>query len=562
MDLLDQPFGPYRDGDILTETCKSVPTGVLELENVMLECGGEPIGLTECEPCQPEYAVSRIRAYGVRFRGVLKVKKLTWLTPWARKVLEDDVRNRDVQSRISSGGVARSTLTLDNIYARRLTIKVVVQGVKNMPAIYLFSKLVPNGLLLTSRDRNRQYEVKTMDVSTYKPSRLHLHRYRTLKVMQQLIKLDKQTNTDDPDGTPVIERTVFWFADLYLKHMAYAASASKQRFVYTSSDSDIEPDTNGQLKEGRQRTLRHLPRAEVLSLLATHAEWILADHSKRKKKYLNQDAWAEWVVDVRRGRREARNADVRWGVMDDAQLPATLTPEGSDADEDDIPAMPRRRGKAKKQKKQTQTPSSRTLSTASGSRSTTHHDVSRYGKNTSINAPNPTTLRTYDSDFSPESTPPASPSSSSASLPSRPSTPPNPEIMALLPIEFMYPPLLPLHFRWVCPAADCRYMINLLDMSDENCKALSDEDVRKMKAGGWVIRDRWVRRCFKTMVSAHYDDHLDQMGIVMWQEKKQWKIGWKKPQHHPPWPPRRELPATSHKGVKIEEEDVSLESSD
>lgn len=141
--------------------------------------------LTECEPDQLEYDRARINAHEVRFRGVLDIKSLTWLTPEYQKKIEHELRRRDIATRIRNGGKSRSSgLTLSGIYGegpvhkrRNLTVKVVIQGVKNMTAVYLIcklcrscysytsmriscgpcaAKLVPNGLQLLSKDR---YEI-------------------------------------------------------------------------------------------------------------------------------------------------------------------------------------------------------------------------------------------------------------------------------------------------------------------------------------------------------------------------------------------------------------------
>lgn len=103
--------------------------------------------LTQTERHQPEYDQARVEKYGVLYRGVLEIKKLTWLTEKACKRLQEDLRQRDVESRIRSGGSTRSTLTLQALYNTRpvfretqgagLKIKVLIQGEKSMTAGYL-----------------------------------------------------------------------------------------------------------------------------------------------------------------------------------------------------------------------------------------------------------------------------------------------------------------------------------------------------------------------------------------------------------------------------------------
>ncbi|KAI0932185.1 hypothetical protein AcW1_000626 [Taiwanofungus camphoratus] len=518
--------------------------------------------LTECEPDQLEYDRARINAHEVRFRGVLDIKSLTWLTPEYQKKIEHELRRRDIATRIRNGGKSRSSgLTLSGIYGegpvhkrRNLTVKVVIQGVKNMTAVYLIcklcrscysytsmriscgpcaAKLVPNGLQLLSKDRDRLYEVVSMDMATYVPSRVYLARYRMLSIMQDLVGIDARTTSSNGEScTPVDMRTPEWFADLYRTHMAQSASARRRRILHASSDSEIEPDTRGRLKAGHEHILPHVPHAHILSLLATHAEWILAEQRKRQspRRLIDVDIWERWITKVRKARKEAARNGIQWGIRDEAQLASI----DSDADDDEAPvkAPTRKKGKTKRKKQ----PRSR----MSSSRSTTLVGPSRSDDDMSLHRPDPTTLRTYDPDFSPVSTPPASPSSSSASLPSRPSTPPDPAIKALIPSAIMHKPLLTsTDFSWVCPVPHCHYEIDLMNPSEPNCRGLLQEDVKKLRSGNWGLRKKWLRRCFQAMVSTHYEDHLSELGIEFLRDEKNWKGVWKKPQHHPQWPPPR-----------------------
>lgn len=43
-ELINAPFGPYLDEDVLSEYCKSTPTNVLALEDVMFQYNGRPAG--------------------------------------------------------------------------------------------------------------------------------------------------------------------------------------------------------------------------------------------------------------------------------------------------------------------------------------------------------------------------------------------------------------------------------------------------------------------------------------------------------------------------------------
>ena len=73
-----------------------------------------------------------------------------------------------------------------------------------------------------------------------------------------------------------------------------------------------------------------------------------------------------------------------------------------------------------------------------------------------------TNMRTYDSDFSVESDVPSRWSSRSPSPVAR--TRPDPDLVALLPSAFFYPPQLTPTLKWMCAAPGCRYIIDLLNL--------------------------------------------------------------------------------------------------
>lgn len=81
--------------------------------------------------------------HGVLFRGILEINRLSWLTERARTRIENDLRQRDIQSRINNGTELRSTsnLTLHFVYdGVRRKVKVLLQGKKNLTAGFLTCK--------------------------------------------------------------------------------------------------------------------------------------------------------------------------------------------------------------------------------------------------------------------------------------------------------------------------------------------------------------------------------------------------------------------------------------
>lgn len=47
-ELVKEPFGPFKDSDILNHTCKSIRTKPLTLSNVILRADGRIVGYVSC----------------------------------------------------------------------------------------------------------------------------------------------------------------------------------------------------------------------------------------------------------------------------------------------------------------------------------------------------------------------------------------------------------------------------------------------------------------------------------------------------------------------------------
>lgn len=98
---------------------------------------------TEFEGSDP---LARINNYPIRFRGVLEIMHLDWLTPVGREYLQQDIRKRDIDMTLHTVANPTSDLTLERIYrkdpvirstGKGLTIKVTIQGLKAMSALFL-----------------------------------------------------------------------------------------------------------------------------------------------------------------------------------------------------------------------------------------------------------------------------------------------------------------------------------------------------------------------------------------------------------------------------------------
>ncbi|KAI8995646.1 hypothetical protein BD414DRAFT_248441 [Trametes punicea] len=544
-ELIEEPFGPYLEEQVLTAACKSTTVkNPLTLRRLILECGNKYTGLSECEPCQPDFDPDRFGDTPIRFRGVLEIQSLSWLTDDAIKAIEQELRARDIRARVANGAQAAksSSLSLKRMYeptpgfqSGQLKIKVEIQGIKHLPAVYLISTYVPNGLMIVSKAQDRRYAVETIHIYTYRRSALYLSRYRVMQVLKDLLALDAGSNHFTANKTPLPARTPDWFVNLYLTHMAHAGRARCHRPVYDSEgDSDIEPNSLGRLRRGREHILRHVSRAELYSHFAMHAEWLIQQVANmRMNKWIDVDVWKAWLFDVRRIRKEAARAGQRWGTWEGVEVPV------HDDSSDDILPRPlgvSRKGKRSQRGGSSTRQSSRASGLASSSARSTRQSSRASGAATpparSTNSPalagfhyyrppspmvDDTMLRTYDPDFSPASTPPGSPSSSSSGLPSRPVSPVDPALAARIPSEFFVPPQVTATFQWVCPVRGCGYLIDLLHLTEENLETedITEEEKRRLKDKSWNIREDWVREAFGYMVDKHLARHLDEWDIKL-----------------------------------------------
>ncbi|KAI0639421.1 hypothetical protein C8Q77DRAFT_1081053 [Trametes polyzona] len=522
--LLEVPFGPYLEEEALTDACKSTTcNNVVALRQFVLECGGVTTGLDECETCQPGYDKHRFSSTPTRFSGILEIQQLSWLTEEAAEHIQGQLRARDVRARSTDGSRASSSnLSLRELYApspgfqgAKFRVKVTIIGVKHLPAVYLLSVHVPYGLMIVSQAQKRRYAVETMHINTYRLSRLYLRRYRIMQVLKNLLKLDAACNHHDDNKTPIEDRTPDWFIGLYMKHMAQPGIARRYRPVFDQeSDSDVGPD--GRMLGNREHIVRHVSRAEVYSMFAEHAEWIVAQVAAMStRRWLDLDSWQLWLVDIRSTRREADKEGVRWGISPGVDMHLDHNAGGENDPTSRLQQRLGRKGK-KKTKRGAQRPTSRTSTTNSSMQSADPPSAGPSRMRTPSPYLDDTVLRTYDPDFSPVSTPPGSPSSASSDgPPSRPVSPADPDLIALIPTEFLHPPQPSATFKWAC--GHCGYTIDLLRLTDENLDLAGDlisgDGRRRLKANAWSIRDAWACRAFAYMVDGHREKHFDELGL-------------------------------------------------
>ncbi|CAL1695800.1 unnamed protein product [Somion occarium] len=500
--LLKEPFGPFRDSDILDSNLKSTRRKVLSLRSMVLSTKKDIVGLDTTEPFQPESAQYK----KVEVSGVLEILDLGWLSESGRRRVVQKVRERDGSN---------STLTLEAIYGTRtsrrngrpgLTVKVTIKAVKNMTAGYLTTSDLPNGLFIKTVDR-----IISMDDQTFQKSHKFLGRYRALRVLNDIIKYDEE-NSSEP--TPQSDRTPLWFAKLYTRRMREINTQNDFAIHLSSDSSDYESSSGSpadidqrdrHIKPYRVRALRHeLPR-DILPLLRRHASWLIQDQEdrvhKRKRKF-DPAVWRRWL-------NRGEDADMLVADEDEEATDVTTNRKGkrkaTEVDSEPIGGSSRRVRPDDSHPKTPTPPPEEVI-------------------------PDEEDARSYDSDFSPESTPDWNPSSE-ASYPSRPATPDSPTLIQKVrdigTILYHDPDPPDSSMKWWCPVKTCNYMINLLDLTEENTRPLDQETIDRLKARRWYLRMGWVMDAWKIMARAHYDDHLHRVGVRMtWDKFKRVRLSY------------------------------------
>ncbi|TBU35262.1 hypothetical protein BD311DRAFT_709628 [Dichomitus squalens] len=490
-DLLAEPFGPFQEEHALTSDVRNTTAKnplVLDCVQFELEGTNEIVGLDECEPCQPEYDLERCRH--VTFTGVLEISNLKWLSPETIDTIGGALQERDRVARIathrnalpdSQGRNYAEELNFWFSFDLGLKIRVIIRGEKWMPVSYLQSIHVPKGLMLVARS-TRRYEVASLHIETYERSRKYLARWRLLHELQKLLGIDAGPGKSWSDNkTPLAGRTPEWFAELYLRHRAYSFEQRRQRPIYDSdSDSDIEPGANGRLKRGREHSPRSVSQEEVLTLIEQHGQWVMDQVKQRKHgKWLDLRVWALWFASA-----DARVADGRSSPPECSTGRKVVNKERS------------KRGLARQVSPRSPSPMA---------------VDARLPYPTHGRKVDEAMLRTYDPDFSPQSTTLGSPVSS----PGRPSTPVDPDLLALLPSQLWQPPNVNSLQIWTCPWKNCSYVIDLFHLTDEDMdhQDITEEDKQRFRRKQWSRSDAWAREAFAYMVDRHHHWHFNDAGI-------------------------------------------------
>ncbi|THH01818.1 hypothetical protein EW026_g977 [Hermanssonia centrifuga] len=335
------------------------------------------------------------------------------------------------------------------------------------------------------------------------------------RVMRDIIDADKEESGIE---TPSVERTPEWYVQGYLKYQCNSETESQRRLIHDSSDSEIEAGQDGLLAGNKHHKLRHICAAEVRSLLAMHAKWIVKDQREQlhsKKRLINVDLWEAWLRNVDSWREQAARKGLTFGVFQEGDE-IQPTPEADSSDADDYtPQAPVGRSSTKRRKLNQPYTLRSTVSLegqhAYTGRSTRLHPTLTHEP---IIAESSSDDLSYDSEFSEHSQASDPPSSDSDDSP--PPSPPSPTLLAQIPPELMRPLELPAFgFTWYCPVARCHYKVDLLNPTEENCRGIEAVDVHELKHGKWSMSTPQVQLIFERMVSVHYGDHLSRSGIIV-----------------------------------------------
>jgi hypothetical protein len=332
--------------------------------------------------------------------------------------------------------------------------------------------------------RTRSYQVLDIDISTYEHSHNFLRRYQLLYLMKRIV---------EEEFKPIEDRTINYFVDVYLRKFYFTDWHRYNRWIYDERfDSDVDD-------HGRTRLPRHprpIHRSELISIFAAHAEWIYEDQRAKRPRLrlVDLDVWSEFCSRVKKDREDAARWGIRWGLARGAEL--------GHSDEDGQTEM-KVHGKWKKGKK-------RKGKHRIGSKPALVPSPKSEPSESEIEQPGPKRKDGfYDDEFSPASTPAAS----DPEYLSEPAI--DPELLALIPRSFSYPPSLPgCDFTWRCDVRRCSYQLNLLNLSDEDVEHLPKDMVNEVRSRRWasVLEDRVVV-AFYRMVDRHRRQHLAQWGV-------------------------------------------------
>ncbi|KAJ3850624.1 hypothetical protein EV368DRAFT_84365 [Lentinula lateritia] len=510
LNLISEPFGPYPDAFILSQDLPKLIRAPkkLELRNVYMKSKKKSTGLDETE----YVATPPKNTLSVQFFGILKIEDLRWLSPRGHEALQNALRERD---EAQNSNIEESRLTLQSLYGTApgtgSKISVWIYCKKNHQASFLTKEgrykdeLIFPTRFGTSRPKPVFWIIRSLDIKTAALSRNYLEHWRFYDFVKQL-------HIQDP-SYPLKKRTSKRIM-LALKRR-FQLDAKYHRHDFNQDlDSDVDEEGNTTLP----RRPRHLSSAEVYGVMASHAEWFLAQQlatSHTSHTYVNLKSWYNFCLKLeqvkpekRRLQRETQSSR-KWVWGD--------------------PYIPHSKKKSFQSKQQPPKSGFIDLSrfgTVPGGWETRIErrcinyefpdvfDDEGYPGEGQISENDDTHGRPiYDSDMSFEDAPapPDSDSDSDSDI--------DVQWVKTIPRWLMDSPVIhPGQVKWRCPDRDCEYSLDLLEMRKSTRFSGPKHDF--LRDESLVIRGMQVQELMLSVIEEHYNEHIMCLGYVVFRQTR------------------------------------------
>lgn len=499
-------FGPYPESDILRPQVLlgTSQTNLLKAYDLVLFRDGECVGLDTTELIGDEAR----RKLGtnispVYYKALVKLDPVKHLSVRGQALLSEALFRKNRSAKL---------LRLEEV-------TVIILGRKSMTVRFMISDSAsPYGMLMKTTDAHlplarraspseapteRDLEIVSLSIGTYKKSRTYLNHWHFLRVLLQVT----ETGPKSIPKNIIAQRNMMWF----LSHYTFPQDTlSRRRLVYDPKDADIADSRNmvdmiGTLR-GRRR-LPHFSGLRLLSWLTIHIDWLMSRQDS--KRYINVTAWDE----ERRALRRIKNAALRQGI-----------PFGEDWTQDhDSRLEPESERAVRNKRRRKQNKKSRP-------------EPSRTRNTQVINAPLRNELVTaYDPEYSDETTE-EEPGSSDCS-----DEEVDDELLKLIPKWGIFHPTLADDARWYCSEKSCSYMVDLRYLQPGQVRDLPPEvqDTLRDPHGQWSYADDWVKAVLAVVVYNHWVEHLIQLNIKIYKistpgRKPEFRFRWKDNQRASP----------------------------
>ncbi|KDQ26472.1 hypothetical protein PLEOSDRAFT_1113083 [Pleurotus ostreatus PC15] len=544
--LIEKPFGPYPQYQILADKWLPSSTKIPTLTDVFLYANDRVIGLDDTEVLYPPPAsVPHPAKSDIQWYGVLTVDNLKWLSDQGRAWLEADLQKRDIDLHINK---ASSGLTLDALYGSKkdegLKIRVYLQGEKHASITYFVDNVHPTKMILTSRlyrpatrptdAIQRRYIVESLDIDMIPTSRNFLARYQLLASMEHIV-------STDPSPPPRALRDIEYWISGYLR--CRPAIEQHRRYIFAPPDDaddadDRDDDPNHDPNPGEPtspRYLRHLHRCTVAGMFAAQAEWMLAQQlgPPPERRIVDLRVWYAFCAEVRHIRSKVPESG-GWG-----------RPYGykeKDADN----------GKTLKEfiQKKFFVPDSRIKRLEKACKKSSTLPTRTPTPEPEDTRPSPVALQHhYDSDFTDNL-----PSSSEASDPDSTSITsiPMADLASVPAFCFTRPSLLAGTFFWKCPGHGCDFRLDLMH-PDKSSATIDPRHIAWLKnPQSWRnTAEPRLRERFDAIVSAHYLQHIRAVDLDYEIVLEAQRITFSR--KRAPTPERTPPPPPPRKKIKVEE---------